>query len=178
MTFQGTLMQPITMRYLLSKTLQWSAIGFIFLSIGSTQAENLKDFKHLIGTWQSPDGSAKMSFEAEMDGSWLTSKTWFKKKNNWSLVGYGGVYHNPTNNKYLIKSRTRDMNGLVMFESEITPNGEGYHLITTAYWEDGKAMKTEEEWHIPDENTFTYTIYELKDGTKKTFMNGSWIRMK
>lgn len=143
-----------------------------------TLAKEMAPLDKLIGIWQSPDGTARMSYEPEMDGAWLTSKTWFKKESVWHLVGYGGVYYDPTNERYQIKSRTREMNGLVMFESILSPIKDGYHLITTAYAKDGKGMQTEEEWHVPDRNTFTYIIYDTSGGTRKPFMSGSWVRVE
>ena len=131
----------------------------------------------LIGTWVSPDGYAKQSFERAFDGSWIAVKLWFKADEDWKLVALGSLYQRPGDERWRGASRATDMEGIELFESILERRGDGtYRMANITYSSDGSVLSTEEDWVLDGPDRFTYTIYKIEDGDRAEWMSGSWLR--
>lgn len=131
----------------------------------------------ILGTWVSPDGLAKQQFVEELDGSWISTRMWFKTDGGWKLVGTGGMYRRPGEAQWRVVSRTTDMDGIDLFESTLDYVAEGqYRLSNIAYQSDGSLIKTEEDWIFSGPDRFEYTVYKLEDGDRSPWISGVWVR--
>ena len=69
------------------------------------------------------------------------------------------------------------MQGIELFESMIEKTSDAtYRVVNIAYQEDGSSSETEEEWSFIDEDHYTYTIYQTKDGKRTPWYSGEWVR--
>ena len=132
----------------------------------------------LIGRWISPDGYAKQSIERQFDGSWLTTRMWFKSDDAWKLVAFGSIYRKPQTEHWISASRTTDMDGIVLFETTLRPNGDGrFALKNLATKSDGSIIETEEEWRFVDSDRYEYTVYRFEGTERKPWLEGAWVRL-
>ena len=133
--------------------------------------------ERLVGEWQSPDGSSKQSFERAFDGAWIETRMWFCTADGWKLVSRGAMYRVPGTEAWKGIARATDMQGIVLFEFTLEADGEdGFRTRNTAYMESGESMVTEEDWRFPGTDQWTYTVYSLENGERKTWMRGEWLR--
>ncbi|MDX1572050.1 MAG: hypothetical protein R3200_16320 [Xanthomonadales bacterium] len=131
----------------------------------------------LIGTWVSPDGSARQSYQRELDGTWIRVESRFKVDGEWQLVGVGGLYRKPGEEAWLGVSRTTDMSGFELFETRLTPTeAGGYDVRNLATQADGTQVETFEEWRFKGPDRIEYTIHMIAEGESKPFMTGVWVR--
>ena len=132
----------------------------------------------LVGDWISPDGYAKQSIERQFDGSWLTTRMWFKSDDTWKLVAFGSIYRKPQTEHWISASRTSDMDGIVLFQSTLRAVGNGlFELENLAIKSDGSVIETEEEWRFVDSDRYEYTVYRFEEAARIPWIEGAWTRL-
>jgi hypothetical protein len=143
------------------------------MSVVPVHAEGIDD---LIGTWISPDGSAKNDYVRDLDGAWITTRMWFNIADEWELVSIGAMYQRPGDDSWMSISSVTGMGSIVLFESVFTFEEDGVvRLSNTAYTTDGEQLLSEEDWQVSDDE-IDYSIFEIIDDQRQPMMNGSWKR--
>lgn len=135
------------------------------------------DMDSLLGTWISRDGATKTDYVREFDGSWVTTHMWFKPADEWQLVATGAMYQRPGENLWRMIGRTKDMAGIVLFEStfEFLDDGK-VKVVNTAFNTDGTTRMAEEDWQVSADEIL-YDIFDIKDGERVPLFSGKWVRM-
>lgn len=131
----------------------------------------------LIGTWESPDGNARQQFVREFDGSWVTTRMWFRSGDDWKLVATGSMFQRPGDDRWFLASRTTDMDGILLFESVLSEANDGVIAVTNkSYLADGSVILTEEEWRFDGGDHYEYVVFRLEDDARTEWFRGSWNR--
>ena len=147
----------------------------LFLALSAPAAAD--DVDILLGAWVSPDGVTKCDYVRQFDGSWITTRMWFKLGEEWQLVATGALYQRPGEHLWRMVGRSKDMGGIVLFEStfEFLDEGE-VKLVNTAFNTDGTTRIAEEDWQVSD-NEIAYDIFDIEDGERVPLFSGKWLRM-
>lgn len=134
------------------------------------------DVDMLLGAWISPGGDTKCDYVRQFDGSWVTTRMWFKTDEEWQLVATGAMYQRPGENLWRMVGRSKAMGGIVLFESTFEFLGEGkVKLVNTAFNADGTTRLAEEDWQVSD-NEIAYDIFDIEDGQRVPLFSGKWLR--
>ena len=148
------------------------------LALGSAAEASDDPMAPLVGTWVSPDGQARQQVDRGFDGSWLTTRQWFRRDGEWMPVGRGAMYTKPGDTRWISATRTVEMGGIALFESTIQPGEEQFLVENRAYMEDGSVLETAEEWRFPSADRIDYVIYRVTDSGRDPWMKGSWVRQQ
>ncbi len=152
------------------------SLGVTWLAMANALAGSLDDLAPMLGHWESPDGTSRVSFESRFGGNWIDSRMWFRAGDGWELVGQGAIYRQPTSGRYVSVMRTTGMQDIVLFESTIWPVDDGYAVANVGIRADGSRMETTEDWTFPAPDRFDYTIYRLQGDERKPWYRGAWVR--
>jgi len=151
----------------------------VILSLTLNAAAVADDIEPLLGEWTSPDGLVRQRIARRFDGSLIETKMWFRGESGWRAVSVGSMYRRPGENVWRSTARTRDMDGIELFESTIEPRSAGsYRIVNVAYMQDGSRIENEEEWIFSGEDSYEYTIFKMEEGRRVPWMKGSWVRAK
>lgn len=135
------------------------------------------DVDILLGAWISPDGTTKCDYERQFDGSWVTTRMWFKSGEEWELVATGAMYQRPGENLWRMVGRSKDMAGVVLFESTFEFQGDGIvKLVNTVFSSDGTTRIAEEDWQVTDDE-IAYDIFNIEADERVPLFSGKWLRM-
>jgi hypothetical protein len=147
----------------------------LLLTLSASAAAD--DVDALLGAWISPDGVTKCDYVREFDGSWVTTRMWFKLGEEWELVAKGAMYQRPGENLWRMVGRSKDMGGIVLFESTFEFLGDGrVKLTNTAFNADGTTRIAEEDWQVTADE-IAYDIFDIEAGERVPLFSGKWIRM-
>ena len=58
------------------------------------------------------------------------------------------------------------MDGILMFESVLTPSETGVEVSNITFRETGAPLLSEEVWRFPNQDEFRYTIYRVEGGER------------
>lgn len=148
-----------------------ATLGSLLLPIAAHAAAPME---RLVGDWISPDGSSRQRVESHFDGSWLSTRMWFRNGEEWVEVGRGAIWRGAEDGTWKAASRTTGMGGIELFESLLEPEGDAVALSHRAHMEDGTVLETREEWRFVSADRIDYAVY--RPGEEEPWIEGRWVR--